>query len=157
MTDFSTWFEGLSRTYYTALLAAAERKLSRRELAEEAVQETFLRLWARSERLEKHPNPGGWLMVTLSHVVGHTVRDEAHYVLALPERLPAPPHAPFSLSEVLPAGLSPQERDILLLFYERRRSYREIAQILQISVSNCGARLNRARNRCRALWPGPPG
>ena len=87
MTDFSTWFEGLYRTYYTALLAAAERKLSRRELAEEAVQETFLRLWARSERLEKHPNPGGWLMVTLSHVVGHTVRDEAHYVLALPERL----------------------------------------------------------------------
>ncbi len=155
MTDKWTWFESLYRASYSHLLSVAARRLPRWELAEDAVQEAFLRLWTRADQLIRHPNPGGWLMVTLLHIVAHLLQSDCPGPLPLPEYLPAPgclEDMVFTLSDALPAGLSSQDREVLLLFYEGQCSYREAAGLLGISISNCGVRLTRARRNCRALW-----
>ena len=63
----------------------------------------------------------------------------------------APAQERETLAEVLPAGLSAGEREILLLFYEEECSHREIARRLGISEMNSRARLFRARNHCKKL------
>ncbi len=47
--------------------------------------------------------------------------------------------------------LKPAEQDILSLKYFEDLSYKEIADVLNISVTNVGARLNRATNRLAKL------
>lgn len=47
----------------------AARKLYRPDQAEEAVQNALVVLCRRAETVMKHPNPQGWLMVTIQKVV----------------------------------------------------------------------------------------
>ncbi|HAY78580.1 MAG TPA: hypothetical protein DCY79_02095 [Planctomycetaceae bacterium] len=50
--------------------------------------------------------------------------------------------------------LSPDDRQLLRLFYDESKSYKEIAQQLSISVNTVGPKLDRARQRLRKLMEG---
>ena len=65
--------------------------------------------------------------------------------------LAAPHREEEDLSDCLPEGLTPRERQILLLYYEEELSHEEIARRLGISELNSRTRLFRARGRCREL------
>ena len=56
------------------------------------------------------------------------------------------------LREVLPKDLSPQEQEILLLRYEERLSYSEIADVLKIKEASCRSRLMRAKAHLLSLY-----
>lgn len=56
------------------------------------------------------------------------------------------------LCEVLPKGLSPQEQEILLLRFEERLSYSEIADVLKIKEASCRSRLMRAKAHLLNLY-----
>lgn len=56
------------------------------------------------------------------------------------------------LREVLPKGLSPQEQEILLLRFEERLSYSEIADVLKIKEVSCRSRLMRAKAHLLNLY-----
>lgn len=65
--------------------------------------------------------------------------------------LAAPQREEEALADCLPEGLTPRERQILLLYYEEELSHEEIARKLDISELNSRTRLFRARGRCREL------
>lgn len=56
-----------------------------------------------------------------------------------------------ALDELLPKGLLPKEREILILLFEEQLSYEEIAQRLGISVLNCRTRAFRAKAHYKEL------
>lgn len=56
------------------------------------------------------------------------------------------------LREGLPKGLSPQEQEILLLRFEERLSYSEIADVLKIKEVSCRSRLMRAKAHLLNLY-----
>ena len=61
---------------------------------------------------------------------------------------------PLPLTELLPAGLKPEERELLILRFERQLSYKEISDLLYISETACRKRLSRALARCKRLLGG---
>lgn len=52
--------------------------------------------------------------------------------------------------------LSPTDQRVLSLFYDRRMSYEQVAEEMQLSVNAVGPKLNRARDRLRTLLEHPP-
>jgi len=49
------------------------------------------------------------------------------------------------------AKLSPLDREIVILFHKEEKTYQEISEILNISISTIKTRLHRARKRLRNL------
>ena len=52
--------------------------------------------------------------------------------------------------------LSPDDRNLLTLFYEKQQSYEQIASAFQISVNAVGPKLDRARKRLQKLLESGP-
>ena len=140
---------------YETLYAVAYRRVGESALAEDLVQETFLRLLLRLEELAGHANLKGWLMKTLCFLISNELR--------LTERRNLPLEAAFakaaenagnSVSELLPEGLGEDERRILTWRFEQRPDFRRISDRLGVTESGCRSRLSRALGRCRELLGG---
>ena len=121
-------------------------------LAENLVAETFLIMLCKRETLTKHPNIAGWLNLTLKNVILDELKSAKHRLempLSHDFHGSASPAPPLELS--LPDGLSPTEKEILILLYATQLSYGEIAVRLGISLLNCRTRAFRAREHYRQL------
>ena len=152
--DWDGRFTVLYQRNAPRLFAYALRQLRDRGLAEELVEEAFVRLLQQREALAGHPNLEGWLWKTLQHLILTEVR-LAKYHREVPLdpacQTPAPDLDSGRLEDVLPQGLTPGEREVLLLFYEEGLSHQEMARRLGISEMNSRTRLFRARNHCKKL------
>ena len=74
------WKETVEKLYkemYPALHAYARRVLEDSALAEEAIQDAFCIACARRDQFLTSPNPQGWIMLTLKHVMQNTLRAQA--------------------------------------------------------------------------------
>ena len=152
--DWDSRFTALYQTNAPKLFAYALRQLRDRGLAEELVEEAFVRLLQQREALTGHPNLEGWLWKTLQHLILTEVKLARHrreVPLEDANTWAAPAEEGDSLEEVLPPGLSDGERELLLLFYGEGRSHQEIARRLGISEMNSRTRLFRAKNHCKKL------
>lgn len=58
----------------------------------------------------------------------------------------------FPLKDVMPAGLTERHQTILVLRYEERLSYKEIAQRMDISEGYVGVLLSRALKELQKLY-----
>ncbi|MBQ8616037.1 MAG: sigma-70 family RNA polymerase sigma factor [Clostridia bacterium] len=71
------FLDDLAIRYSDVLMSYAMRFLNYRQhlqpLAQECVQDVFLRAVANVEALMKHENPVGWLKVTLRHILLHAI------------------------------------------------------------------------------------
>ena len=71
------YLDDLALRYSDVLMSYAMRFLNYRQhllpLAQECVQDTFLRAVANAEALMKHENPVGWLKVSLRHILLHAI------------------------------------------------------------------------------------
>lgn len=152
--DWDGRFTVLYQRNAPRLVAYALRQLRDRGLAEELVEEAFVRLLQQREALAGHPNLEGWLWKTLQHLILTEVK-LARYHREVPlenaNTWAAPAEERESLAEALPPGLSDGEREMLLLFYEEECSHQEIARRLGISEMNSRTRLFRAKNHCKKL------
>lgn len=74
------FLDGLVETYGDVLLKYASRYLhyqpSLLPMAQDAVQETYLKAVRHVDALMEHPNPGGWLIVSLRNVLQYMLREE---------------------------------------------------------------------------------
>lgn len=143
MPGQNEWFDQLYREHSARLFKQAYYVLHNSHLAEDLVEETFLILLYKQQDLVKHPNLAGWLSLTLKNLICDELKSARH-------RLEMPLisddsatcvdtyHQP--LDELLPKGLLPKEREILILLFEEQLSYDEIAQHLGISVLSCRTR-----------------
>ena len=148
------WFTDLYRLNAPKMVRYAYAQLRRMEIAEELVEDAFVLLLRKQAEVVDHPNPAGWLWKTLQHLILTEVRAARNRMEVQMEQdfdLAAPQHEEDALTDCLPEGLTPREREILLLYYEDELSHEEIARKLGISELNSRTRLFRARGRCREL------
>lgn len=78
----TVFLENLFKARYFSMLQYSISFLGQRELAEEAVQETFRVAWAKIDNLMASQNPNGWLHLTLKNVL-RNMRKKQNYELRL--------------------------------------------------------------------------
>lgn len=74
---WKTVVEKLYKEMYPALHVYTLRILGDGPLAEEAVQDAFCITCAKREQFLSSPNPQGWIMLTLKHVMQNMLRAQA--------------------------------------------------------------------------------
>lgn len=151
------WFSALFRAHYSILLNVGALLLNNKNTAEELVDETFLILWSKREMLRKHPNISGWLYITLKNLIYNETRLSKYQretPLTYETANLATDESEDSLSDLLPKGLAEQERQILIMFFEQKLSYEEMASELGISVLACRTRLCRAKAHYKKIIEG---
>ena len=147
-------FEALFRTEYAGLVAASQRLCTDRALAEDVVQNVFMRFYERGG-LRRAENPTAYLrraVVTrtlnairdrkrldypgdeaIASATQHSVEEESHDLAAIKKRL----HTAI-------AGLPERARIILTLHRFEGLSYKEIAAELDIAPKTVENQLARA-------------
>ena len=142
--------------YQPALLRTCRMLLHDRTLAEDAVQETFLKAYRALPSFRGSCAEKTWLM----HIAVNTCRDmnkaswpRHHDRRFTPEDLPgqAAPEEPEDTGLAASIRALPQRlREPLLLYYDQEWTLEETAQALGISRSAVSRRLKAARSRLRA-------
>ena len=104
--------------------------------------------------LVDHPNPTGWLFVTLKYQIMNERRRKApasevpleDFFSLEAEPLKEP------LDAVLPRELTESERRLLIWRFEERIGYEEMSERLGITQNACRIRVMRAVEKCRRYW-----
>lgn len=160
--EFQQRFLPLARTLHRTAFAL----LGNAEDAEDAVQETYLRLWQQADRVATMEGAEGFFLTTLRHECLDRLRRRAarHEVdgEGLPPEAKAEPYAPppepeeepdaaarqLSLLEQLP----PNTRRLLQLRHVAGASYAEIAAITGLTEVNIRVILSRTRKQLSELY-----
>ncbi|HVR71344.1 MAG TPA: sigma-70 family RNA polymerase sigma factor [Vicinamibacteria bacterium] len=159
-------FEEIVKRYQKRVYGTAMRILRRHDLADDVVQDAFLRAYQALGRFDRHRPFGPWICRIAANLAVNHVRSPESREEALPESLAdtaAPDEGPLrgvleaEGREVLDramARLSPEQRAVFVLRVREELSYQEIAEALEISPGTVMSRLSRARERLRvALTP----
>lgn len=147
--------ERLLDSFGRELLRKCFAYLEDEALAEDALQETFLRAWRAWDRFEGRCSEKTWLTGIAMNVCRSMLRKKRPIFLAdLPECADTAPEP--SDGTVLRAihGLKSKYREVVLLYYYQELSQREIAQALHLSVPNVSARFCRGREMLRKALKG---
>ena len=127
-------------------------QLKDKDLAMEAVQETFAIACKRSEYIILSENPEGWLMEALKNVILHIKRELA-YMQKLYLRFEIHDKAEYITDENVDIMYSDlvHESDFNMLKRAalERLSMKELSEELNISVAACKKRLQRTKERMR--------
>lgn len=142
-----TWIHKLYQDCAADLFRIARYRLQDGQLAQDIVQEVFLLLLERKKELKHHPNKKGWLIKAMDYRILHALDKQGREFPLLDVH--QSPERGNSLDELLPAQLTPEERQLLKLFYEDSLSYQELSDLLGIPPATCGTRLHRARIKCK--------
>ena len=137
-----------------ALRGYARRTLGDRGLAEDALQEVFLRAWRAGDGYD--PARGGmraWLFAIMRNVLIDMARARARRVSTTPitSEVSAVPEEIDALVDSLALGsalrsLSEEHREVILHGCIRQRPHREIAQLLGVPIGTVRSRLFYARS-----------
>jgi RNA polymerase sigma-70 factor (ECF subfamily) len=161
-------FDSVYASFRAPVYGFLARLSGRRDLAEELLQETFVRLAARATSLREDTRLGAWLFTVARNLfVSHarlTALDAERVdraSLADPARPPTPfEEAAASQTQraleralaALPAGY----REVLLLVAVERMEPGEAAQVIGISPEALRQRLSRARTMMKEALAEPP-
>lgn len=141
----------LVETYSTLLLRAALSRLDSVSDAEDAVQETFLRLLTARPRFRDGEHEKAWLLRTVLQRASDIRRAAEKRNVPLDETLAAaqPEPQPELLSAV--RALPEKYSAVLHLYYYEGYSIKEISRLLGIPAPTVGTRLARGRDRLKAI------
>lgn len=134
----------------------AEQLLHDPELAADAVQDTFTKLWHKRWRLSMMKNPQGFAITTLKNQCVSIARHQKHLA-------PLEDSPPWELAsndnlnkeqqlqqlEKAILALPPLQQQIIRLRYVEQLSTREVAERLQISETNVNTISSRAKEALR--------
>lgn len=146
--------EQLYRAHYPALLKFAAVRLESRELAEEAVQETFRIACTKPEVLSQADNKMGWLMEVLKLELQRIRRQQSqlrNQLIALTPDIDPGYDMTQQLDTLLHDPKLTKDPDfrMLIQFAVEGRSLLEISRELGISLSACKKRMQRAKQKLR--------
>jgi RNA polymerase sigma-70 factor (ECF subfamily) len=159
-------FEEIVKRYQRRVYATAMRIVRRHDVADDVVQEAFLRAHQALGRFDLARPFGPWICRIAANLAVNHVRSPESREEALPEahaETPVPGGSPLAgvlddearreLARAL-EGLSPDQRAVFVLRVFDELSYKEIAEALEISIGTVMSRLSRGRERLReALGP----
>ncbi len=152
-------YEQIVSSFYEGLYAFAYSLAGNKDDACELTQETFSRLLAKGGQLREQAKVKPWLFTTLYRIYIGWKRREARLphieITSVEDELPlVTPELVDQLENqtVLQAllGMEDHHRLPLMLFYLENHSYREIAELLGISIGTVMSRLSRAKVLLRA-------
>jgi RNA polymerase sigma-70 factor, ECF subfamily len=159
-------FEELVRRYGRRVYGVALRIVRRHDLADDVVQEAFVRAHQHIQRFDLERPFGPWICRIASNLAVNHLRSPVSREQELPEgHAETPSRAPDALTGVLAdearhvldqalAQLPAEQRAVFVLRTVEELSYREIAEALEIPEGSVMSRLSRARARLRvALKP----
>ena len=151
-------FRSMVEAYQTELLRLCACCLRDRMLAEDAVQEAFVKVYRNLDSLRPELNEKAWLYKIAMNCSRDILRGAwfkriNRYVT--PDMMPGPAGPPLS-DEVIDinraiGALSPKQREVILLRYYQGFSEMEIAGILGLTQSSVAGRLKRAKEQLQAL------
>ncbi len=145
--------------YQGSLVRFAGRLLGDGDAAQDVVQETFLQVARHPRRLLGLSSCHNWLLKVARNIGISRIRRDARarrHTEELARRTASAAEAARSAPDALEAEeiraevrraidrLNPAYREVLLLKIQEEKSYREIAEITGITVTNVGYRLHRA-------------
>jgi RNA polymerase sigma-70 factor (ECF subfamily) len=159
-------FEEIVKRYQRRVYGTAMRIVRRHDVADDIVQEAFLRAYQSLDRFDRQRPFGPWICRIAANLAVNHVRSPQAREEELPTTLaeaPAGDHGPLSGMletegrEVLDRAmdrLSAEQRAVFVLRVFEELSYQQIAETLGISPGTVMSRLSRARERLRgALAP----
>ena len=155
-------FGCLVHTYQTQVYNLAYRMLGNSKEAEDAAQETFLRVYLNLRKYDDSRAFRTWLLSITSHYCIDRIRRRRMTLLPLEDEIAGPDRTWEIASEPNPhdavvqrelderlqtmlAALSPLDRAAITLCYWYDCSYEEIADVLDLTVGAVKSRLYRAR------------
>ena len=150
-------FQGLIGRFRDDLYRYALWLVHDSSVAEDLVQETFLRAWKSMDKLHKPEAAKGWLITILRRENARRFERFQPQMSAMPVEAIGDGHRDYDTSTeafVLRnaiARLNEAYREPLLLQVLHGYSQKEIAAELGISVAGAGTRLFRARKKLRAM------
>lgn len=154
------FFSHLVNTYQTSLRRMCCVWLKDVTLAEDAVQETFLKAWRAAGSFRGECSEKTWLMRIAVNVCGDMKRtwwfrhvDRSVEIENLPE-----PSVPFeekdeTLVQTI-CALPARQREVVLLYFYQDMNLTEISEVLHIAPSTVSRRLDAAKKVLRQLLKG---
>ena len=180
MDDEKTWilqaqqgsdeaFTTLVETYEKPVYNLCYRMLGTAELAEDAAQETFLRVYQKLNRYDINRSFATWLLSIAAHYCIDQLRrkklstfsmhdDEGDPLEILPDTSAVHPEKEIIRGDQrehiqkLMQSLSETDRAAIVLRYWHDYSEVEIAETLSLTVSAVKSRLHRSRKKLGDLW-----
>lgn len=150
--------ERLMKLYGDRLLRLCFLYLKDRQLAEDAVQDTFIKVYQNYVSFLHEASEKTWITriainVCKNYLGGRWFRQTADSELL--ETIPAPDETEAALeSEMLLRAilqLSEKNREIILLYYYQELKIVEIAGVLEIPEATVSVRLKRARDKLKSI------
>jgi len=158
--DDESAFGELFKLYYSRLLLFAEAILKRRELAEEVVEDVFLKLWENRKVLSAINNLNYYLLVAVKHkALDYLEKMNRQAVLPLDEvevefgDIPVNPENTLISAENIRIiqsiinDLPPRCKLIFRLIKEDGLKYREAADLLNVSVKTIETQMSLALSK----------
>jgi RNA polymerase sigma-70 factor (ECF subfamily) len=151
------------RAYGNLVYGVALRALGRRELAEEATQQTFVRAWQAADRIDVLRDPAPWLATIARNTAIDVHRRETRRETRAIDSVSAEHPALVSTSPDLAAldavwqvrqaidALPTEERAVVQLQYMSGMTHREIAATLGLAIGTVKSRLHRAHGKLAHL------
>lgn len=151
-------FECFVRKYYVHILRYCRHHCLCRETAEDLTQETFLKFFAALPSYRHRGKAKNYLYTIAGNLCKNMAKKNAAE-LAEPEILERWPIVDETMDRVAVRidveqainALTPEEREVLVLFYFQQCRIREIADILKIGIPLVKYRLKRAREKLKLL------
>lgn len=154
-----TAFDELVREYQGGLLRVSRSILKDENMAQDAVQETFIRLLKQCDKINDASKLSSWLFRTCRNISIDFIRKDQR-MKALSDKVsldttgtsPAPDSAIEQSDTVryvheTMKRLTPNESSCILLKMIEEKSYKEIAAITGLSVSNVGFQIHNGLKR----------
>ncbi len=143
--------------YQTSLLRMCHIHLQDGALAEDAVQETFLKAYRALSSFKNEGSEKAWLMKIAINTC-RDIRRSSWYKYVnrwvSPDDLPEEASRGDVSNEELSSAilkLPTKQREVIMLFYYQNMKLADIAGILGIPLSTVSGRLGRARKKLKAL------
>lgn len=165
-------FTYIVETYQTPVYNLCYRMLGEPEAAEDAAQETFLRVYQHIQRYDRKRPFATWLLSIAAHYCIDRLRrrklaifsideaDESEAGYELPDPAAVTPESASLRKEEreqiqgLLHHLDATDRAAIVMRYWHELSEAEIAEALHLTVSAVKSRLHRARRELAGLWQG---
>jgi RNA polymerase sigma-70 factor (ECF subfamily) len=149
--------EQLYREMYIQLYAYAINALTDRQLAEEAVQDTFRIACMKADSLLKSDNKKGWLTNTLKHVIQNIRRSRARLnslvisALSIDDIVIVSPTGGLDFDVIYSDLLGQEDFELLQMIILNKYTILKVARELGISVEACKKRVQRAKKKLRKI------
>ena len=163
-------FTQLVESYQRPVYNLCYRMLGDPDEAEDASQETFLRVYKNIKHYDAKRPFTTWLLSIAAHHCIDQLRKRRMVVISMdttpyldpPDGLPGPEASYYLMEDqkrvqALIKTLNPQDRAAVIMYYWYDFSYEEIAQSLSLTPSAVKSRLHRARLGMAQSWSNQKG